>query len=88
MTSCLSEWDVDGITSWTYLDWETAKLVSGMINDIKDFGIEITSAKPALFLYNDGNVMGFCNKVSGIDYKPSFTDMYQLLGMTTLEISN
>ena len=88
ITSAISDWNVDGITSWTYMNQDnTLKFVKNASDISRNFGITATYAESALYVH-EGEVKRFYSKSGGIELVDGFNEKCQLLGVTTLEITN
>ena len=88
MVSKLAEWNVDGITSWGYVTEEYANLLCEKISDInRKIHISFSSNNSCLYVTDSGVVKSCISVQNAKQDLPSINDKGQLLGVTTLEIT-
>ena len=88
MVSKLAEWNVDGITSWNYITQEYADMICAKISDINlKMHIPLNETNTCLYVTSEGIVKACTSAGNARKDMPSITAKSQLLGITTLEIT-
>lgn len=88
MTTKLAEWNVDGITSWGYVTEEYADIICAKISDINGkIGVYLNNYNTCLYVTSEGNVKACYSVQNARKDMDSVNDKGQLLGVTTLEIT-
>ena len=88
MTTKLAEWNVDGITSWGYVTEEYADIICAKISDINSkIGIFLNNYNTCLYVTSEGEVKACISVQNARKDMDAVNDAGQLLGVTTLEIT-